>query len=160
MKKPKTVLSHSELAHEIYVWNVESTASQENKKTRKIAAVPILGIFWLDLEGDLSIVTNNKNPTPREAVSLGSWKVNPQNHSEIWGEIQKKNKKWIGKNYMSIPRGRISLNADPAGTQFVVYLPETLKDNKEVEDKIRADFNLPISNTVFDYTDTHYKIRG
>lgn len=154
----KKILSHSEVAHEVYVWNVEATAKQENAKTRKVAAVPILGIFWVDVEGG-KLYTNNSNPTPRDSASLGNWKVNPQNHSEIWGEVQKQNPKWIGKNYMSIPRGRISLNADPDNTQFVVYLPEILKENTNVQEAIKDKFNLPTSNTVFDFTDTHYKVR-
>lgn len=156
----KKIISHSELAKEIYIRNIESLAKEENKKTRKIAAVPILGIFWIDLDNGINIYTNENNPTPREAVSLENWRVNPQNHSEIWGEVQKQNKKWIGKNYMSIPRGRISLNTDPENTQFVVFLPNTLSDNKDVEDAVRGKFNLPASNTVFDYNDPHYKVRG
>jgi hypothetical protein len=163
MPIPKKVRSHSELNADIYVWNIQSTAIQKNAEMGRKAAPPLLGIFWVDTEDPegVKVYSNNNNPTPRDAYrSDDGWKVNTQNHSEIWGEIQKQNKKWIGKNYMSIPRGRISLNTDPENTKFIVSLPEILKDNVAVQSAIMDKFYLPSSMTEFNYTDPHYKIRS
>ncbi len=148
----------SELAFELYVRNLQSSYIAMNTASKKVAAVPGLGIFWIE-EASNSFHIFGKSISPRDAESLSGYKVNPQNHFEIWGEIQKENPKWIGKNYMSVPRGRVSLNADIEDPYFHIFLPPQYEGNKDLEAAVLDKYNIPASSARFDYSDPHYKTR-
>lgn len=156
----KKILSASELSRELFVRNKESEYTALNKEILKIAKAPQLGVFWID-EKNNTFELYGKSCSLRDGEVLGNVRVNPENHSQIWGEIQKQNKTWVGKQYMSIPRGRISYitTEDIDKPYFLIYLPDIYKDNESLKNTVCNEYGIPKTCAVFDFEDIHYKIR-
>ena len=159
MIKPISKIAIEKVSSEIFVRNLEAQFTASNLATRKTAAVPELGIFWIQEQSPTSFKIVGRGCKPRDGEFIGGMKVNPQNHFELWSEIQKENKIWIGKNYMSVPRGRISLFPDPEDPRFIVSLPPEYEGSLSLQEAVANKFNLPSGNLQFVYDDKHYKTR-
>lgn len=115
----------------------------------KTAAIPELGIFWIDSAGTMYA----EGVSLRDAEDYGDFKNFAGAHYDIWDKVVRAVPKWQGKEYEDIPRGRVVYSKDPKKPVFVVYLPKQILKFK---DKIISRFNLPVGHTKFDTTDLHY----
>ena len=116
----------------------------------KKAAIPELGIFWVDASGMYaeSIPLN-------KADDYGDFKVFSGSHYDSWEKAMRANPKWDGMEYEEVPRGRVVYKKDPKKPEFVVYLPKKILKYKN---KVMSRFNLPASHVRIDTSDEHYQM--
>lgn len=137
---------------------VRSNIQSKRLDNRKLALSAEVGIFWIDgkevygVGDDLKncdVQTMNVKGKPVEIYSYGD------DHYSVWKKVVRINKKWRGKEYEDVPRGRIAGLKDKNGLKFIVYAsPEC----KKAEREILSYFGLTRSRVEFDYTDAHYQI--
>jgi hypothetical protein len=119
----------------------------------KKAAIPELGVFWIDDSG--TIFTEGVSLC--DAEDYGDFKIFGGNHYDLWEKAIKANPKWSGKEYEEIPRGRVVYKKNLKKPEFIVYLPKKIMKHKN---KVINRFNLPVSHTKFNTSDEHYMMSG
>lgn len=149
-----SIQSISNLSTELFIRNKES----EYMAMNKTAAAPQLGVFWIK-ETNNSFELIGESVSLRDGELLNGIKVNPDNHYNLWSKIQKQNPEWLNKNYMSVPRGRISYIHDLDHPTFLIFLPSIYKGNGKLENTVLSTYNIPKGVAVFEYDDPHYKVR-
>jgi hypothetical protein len=117
----------------------------------KKAAIPELGIFWIDDSGTMFA----ESVSLRDAEDYGEFKIFDKSHYDSWSAAVRANPKWRDKEYDEVPRGRVVYKKDPKKPMFVVYLPMRIVKYKN---KIIGQFNLPSGHTRFDTSDEHYRM--
>jgi len=117
----------------------------------KKAAIPEVGIFWVDGVG----VIYAESISLREADDYGEFRIYLGNHYDSWDKAVRANPQWQGLEYEDVPRGRVLYRKDPKKPEFIVYLPKQILKFKN---KVVSRFNLPSGHTIFDTTDDHYRM--
>jgi len=117
----------------------------------KKAAIPELGIFWLDDSGEMFA----ESVSLRDAEDYGDFKIFGGNHYDLWSKAVRANPKWRDLEYEDIPRGRVVYKKDPKKPMFIVYLPKRIGKYKN---NIIGRFNLPSGHVRFDMSDEHYRM--
>ena len=117
----------------------------------KKAAIPELGIFWIDDSGTMFA----ESISLRDAEDYGEFKIFGGNHYDLWSRAVRENPQWQGLEYEDVPRGRVVYKKDPKKPMFVVYLPTRIVKYKN---KIIDRFNLPSGHVRFDTSDEHYRM--
>lgn len=143
------------LSTELFIRNLESEYAANH-----VAKVPPqLAVFWIEETGTGYNLRGVSCPL-RHGELLQGVKVHGENHYAIWGKIQREFPAWIGLNYMSVPRGRISYVAtDIENPYFLIYLPPQYEGNVALERAVINTYSLPASFCTFEYHDIHYKTR-
>lgn len=142
------------LLEEVHLTNMVAKYQDINLKSRKVAAVPEVGIFWVDIPGKK--IYADKTPLP-DADDMGAFKIHTRGHYEVWDSVSRKNPKWRGMEYEDIPRGRVVYSKSPEGPKFIVFANK--QANKTLfKNLIASEFNLPAGHYEFDFTDEHYEI--
>ena len=90
----------------------------------------------------------------RDAVDYGEFKICEKGHAEVWKAAVAKNHQWQGKEYDSIPRGRVVYRKGPSSGEFIVYMPKQIAKFKA---KVMVRFHLPRGHVRWDYSDEHYR---
>ena len=142
------------LATRVFLMNMISRFKDINLKNTRIASIPNLGVFWVDVKAGkiYSDMTSLK-----EADVLGEFKIHPRAHYDVWRSIQNRNPKWKGMEYEDIPRGRIVYKQDPKDPKFIVLMCDKLNTPK-IKKIVTNEFNLPLGYVEFDFTDEHYEL--
>ena len=141
-RKPET-----KMLEEIALRNAIAKFRAASKK----AAIPELGIFWIDDSGTMFA----ESISLRDAPDYGECKIFEGSHFELWSKAVRSNPKWSDKEYEEIPRGRVVYKKNPKKPEFIVYLPKRLSKYKN---KVIDRFNLPSSHVRFDMSDEHYRM--
>jgi hypothetical protein len=139
------------MLEEVALRNAVSKFRRLNAKDTKVASTPEVGLFWCDLVGNMYSETV---PLPN-AEDYGEFKILDTAHINVWDKAIRANRKWAGKEYEEIPRGRVVYHRDPKNPEFVIYMPKQISKFKS---KILARFNLPTGHTRFDFSDEHYRM--
>ncbi len=142
------------LLEEISMLNRVEQFKDINLARTKMASVPEVGVFWIDLE--TAKVYADKYRLP-DADDVGTAKIGRRGHYDVWRSIQAQNPKWKGKEYEDIPRGRVVYFKDPKNPKFVIYTNPIVGKPKYVK-AIATEFNLPYGYYEFDVTDEHYAL--
>ena len=119
--------------------------------SKKKAAIPELGIFWLDDSGTMYA----EGVSLRDSLDYGDFRIYGGDHYSSWPKAVRAVPKWEGKEYEEVPRGRVVYKKDPKKPVFVVYLPKRIFKHKG---KVVDRFNLPGGHVRFDMSDEHYRI--
>jgi len=116
-----------------------------------------VGIFWIDYQETGRVQIFADKISLKDAETYGNHKVHAQGHYQLWGKIQQKNRKWIGRHYESVPRGR-TVWKDGV---FYIYANRIAKD-KRIQEKIKTTFGLMGRGCriKFCFTDEHYEIHN
>lgn len=122
-------------------------AASKNKK----AAIPELGIFWIDDSGTMFAEGVPLNA----AEDYGDFKIFGGNHYDLWDKATRANPKWKGKEYEEVPRGRVVYKKDIKKPEFIIYLPKKIAKFKN---KVIGKFNLPSGYVKVDTSDEHYQM--
>lgn len=110
-------------------------AYRECTKTSKLAGEPKVGIFWI-IKGEIvEFMTDASKVAP-----IAGFKDSPYDHLTMWDEVQKMWPTTRGKDYISIPRGRV-IGVGPE--RFRIFLPPKEVRNNSLINNIMAVFNLP-----------------
>lgn len=120
-------------------------------KGGKKAAIPELGIFWIDDSGTMYA----ESVSLRDSEDYGDFRVFGGDHYSLWDKAVRANPKWRNMEYEEVPRGRVIYKKDPKKPEFVVYLPRRIAKHKG---KVLDRFNLPAGHVRFDMTDEHYQM--
>jgi len=139
---------------EVHLRNMIARFRDINLAERKVAVMPHVGIFWVDLDTGK---VYSETTSMRDAEGYGDFKIHERSHYEAWRQIVMQNPKWKGMEYEDVPRGRVVYRKDPKKPEFIVYMPRQLNGGK-VKGAIRSEFGLPSSHTRFDLTDEHYEL--
>lgn len=142
------------LLREIHLRNMIAKFRDMNMEERKVAAIPEVGIFWVDLDTGK---VYSESTSLRNSEEYGNFKIYGGSHYDSWGKVKTKNPKWKRVEYEDVPRGRVVYRQDPKKPQFIVFMARELNDSK-IKRAIKSRFNLPSSQTKFDYTDEHYEL--
>jgi len=142
------------LLREIHLRNMIAKFQDMNLAERKIAAIPEVGIFWVDLDTGK---VYSESTSLRDAEGYGNFKIYDGSHYESWKKVVSQNPKWRGMEYEDIPRGRVVYKMDAKKPEFIVFMARELNDAK-TKRAITSRFNLPSSQTRFDFTDEHYEL--
>lgn len=121
------------------------------KFRRMTAAVPEVGIFWIDDAG----VMYAESVSLRDAEDYGEFKIYEGNHFDSWDKAVRANPKWKSKEYEEVPRGRVTYRRDPKKPEFVVYMPKQIMKHKG---KVVSRFGLPAGHVRYDTSDEHYRM--
>jgi hypothetical protein len=143
------------LLEEVHIANMVDKYTEINLRNRKVAAVPEVGIFWVDIQAKKVYAEKTRLP---DADDMGGFKIHLRGHYEAWGAISKQNPKWRGVEYEDIPRGRVIYVKDPHNPKFIVYTNKQVKGKTALQNAIASEFNLPSGHYEFDFTDEHYEI--
>jgi len=141
-EKPET-----KMLEEIALRNAIAKFRAASKK----AAIPELGIFWIDDSGTMFA----ESISLQDAPDYGECKIFEGSHFELWSKAVRSNPQWRDKEYEEIPRGRVVYKKNPKKPEFIVYLPKMLSKYKN---KVIDRFNLPSSHVRFDMSDEHYRM--
>jgi len=141
-----------EYMESVHLKNLEQTLLKES--------APKVGLFWIDPE-DKEIYSVDVKITDGEAFGAGTdnhYIVHPSSHYESWRKIDKP-KKLKSVQYEDVPRGRVILKRNPVAEKnmFYVYMSPVL-DEEEYKNMVLDEFKLPLSRTIFDFSDEHYFI--
>jgi len=116
---------------------------------------PMVGIFWIDCQKVNIVQIFADKILLKDAETYCNHRVHPRGHFQLWGKIQKRNRRWIGREYESVPRGRVVWKDGV----YYVYANKIAKD-KRIQEKILEEFGLEGCRTKFNFTDAHYKIHN
>ena len=130
---------------------LRNAISKFRATSKKKAAIPELGIFWIDDSGTMF----SESISLRDAPDYGECKIFEGSHFELWSKAVRSNPKWRDKEYEEIPRGRVVYRKDPHKPEFIVYLPKRISKYKN---KVIDRFNLPSGHVRFDMSDEHYRM--
>ena len=117
----------------------------------KKAAVPELGIFWIDESGAMFA----EGVSLRDSEDYGDFRVFSGTHYDLWEKAVRANPRWQDLEYEDIARGRVVYKKDPKKPEFVVYMPKKLVKFKN---KVISRFNLPSGHITVDTSDEHYRM--
>jgi hypothetical protein len=117
----------------------------------KTAAIPHVGIFWIDLKGAIHVETVSL----RDAEDYDGFKTFTGSHYDLWDKAIKANPQWQGKEYEEVPRGRVVYRKDPKKPEFIIYMPKQIVKFKG---KVIGKFDLPAGAVRIDTTDEHYRM--
>ena len=107
---------------------------------------PQIGIFWV-YRGQVFQFTQPYSSVP----PVGGFRDSNYTHDGYWGQMEKMFPELAGKEYFSVPRGRVLFEVN--GTFHIVMSSKDAK-NQILIARIKRAFNLP-PKTVVD-TDVHY----
>jgi len=122
-------------------------AASKSKK----AAIPEVGIFWIDDSGKMYA----ESISLRDAEDYGEFKIFEGSHFESWSKATRANPQWREKEYDEIPRGRVVFRKDPKKPEFIVYLPKRIVKYKS---KVIGWFKLPSGHLRLNTSDEHYQM--
>jgi hypothetical protein len=122
----------------------------ENKSRTRKASIPILGIFWVDDNGNLY----SEGVTLRDAEDYGNFKIYGGDHYSSWSKAVSRFPQWRDMEYDEVPRGRVVYKKDPKNPEFIVSMKKKSGKHKS---KIMSRFDLPMGHVRFDFTDEHYR---
>jgi hypothetical protein len=98
-------------------------------------SLPQLGIFWLYRHRIIAFTV------PVDAVTeVGGSKDASLAHSDLWDQVVKQQPKLAGKEYWSVPRGRVLFQI-PKRT-YIIYSSTSLASDQSVIGKIVRRFGL------------------
>ena len=119
--------------------------------SKKKAAIPELGIFWIDDSGTMYA----ESVSLRDAEDYGDFRIFGGSHFESWAKAVCANPKWRDLEYEAVPRGRVVYRRHPKKPKFIVYMPKKIGKYRR---KVIRRFNLPSRYVLFDFSDEHYRI--
>ena len=140
------------MLEEIHLRNMLAKFKDINLRTRKVAAIPSVGIFWVDVK---TAQVFAEMTSLKDSDDLGEFRIHSGTHYDTWDRMSRRNPAWRGMEYEDIPRGRVVYHKDPHNPVFMVYMSPLLKASK-YKNAVAREFNLPTGHVVFDFTDEHY----
>ena len=121
----------------------------KERKLRRVAGTPEVGIFWVLGERILL------DSTPiTEAETWSDFKAHPRDHITMWGVYQRAGVVSENLEYDDVPRGRVAYNTKTS--EYLFLADRCILKNKALVDKIMAKMNLPSQHTKID-SDDHYR---
>ncbi len=145
--------SERTMLDEVALRNAIARFRRINAATKKRAAVPEVGIFWIDDSGKMFVASVSL----RDAVDYGEFRIFEGSHLDSWSKAIRAVPKWKHLEYEEVPRGRVVYRRDPKQPEFIVYMPKVILKHKG---KVIARFNLPAGYTLFNTSDEHYQTAG
>lgn len=119
--------------------------------SKKRAAIPELGIFWIDDSGTMFA----ESVSLGDAEDYGDFRIFGGDHFSSWDKAVRANPKWDGLEYDEVPRGRVVYKRDPKKPVFIVYLSKRIG---KYRNKVVDRFNLPAGYVRFDFSNEHYRM--
>jgi len=113
----------------------------------KEAAEPQIGIFWI-YRGQILQFSQPVSQVP----PVGGFKDSNYQHSTYWNQMTKMFQELAGKEYFSVPRGRVLFSINGV---YHIILPSKEASNTILCARIMRNFSLPRNKTVVE-TDMHY----
>ena len=127
----------------------ETSKNAQERKLRRVAGTPEVGIFWLLGKRILLDTTSIE-----EAESWVEFKTHPRDHIIMWGVYQNAGVVSEDQEYEEVPRGRVSY--DTRAEQYLFLADRCILTNKSLVGKIIGKMNLSHKNTKID-SDAHYR---
>ncbi|HCE46842.1 MAG TPA: hypothetical protein DET40_25120 [Lentisphaeria bacterium] len=112
-----------------------------------------VGIFWIDCKETGKIRIFADCVLLKDSELYCNHRVHSLGHFQLWASVQKRNLKWIGVEYESIPRGRVVWSEGV----FFVYA-NRIAEGKRIQKKILETFGIKTQKTKFNFSDEHYEI--
>ena len=146
-----------EYMESVHLKNIEQQLIKESLLKE---STPEVGLFWIDMEAKeiFSVGVKVSDGESYGAGTPGHYTVHPSSHFQSWDKIYK-NDNIKNKHYEDVPRGRVGLKRSPVVDKnvFMVYMCPDL-NTEEFKNMVLDEFHLPLSKTIFDFSDEHYVI--
>ncbi len=143
-------------AKEIFIRNKESEFTRLNLQSKGVAAVPQVGLFFVEILSDGGFKLYGKSCNLRDGKLCQGIKAYPDNHCGIWRDVQDENLQWRKTKYLDVPRGRLIFDANNiVKPMFIVTLPPGFKDNQHVIAAVLEKYCLPAEHVRFKFEELY-----
>ena len=127
----------------------ETSKKAQERKLRRVAGTPEVGIFWVLGKRILLDTT----PLIR-AEAWAEFRTHPRDHITMWGVYQNAGVVPEEMEYEDVPRGRVGYNTKT--TEYLLLADRCILKNKSLVNRIMGKMNLSHKNTKID-SDAHYR---
>jgi|ERR1700722_12739267 len=127
----------------------KSVKQWQERKARRVAGIPSIGIFWV--VGKRLLIDS----TPvAKAEDYADFKIHGADHYTIWEKFKQMGEVAQELEYDDVPRGRVMYN--PKTDKYLLLADRCILKNPSLLNRIEAKMNLPDKKTDLD-SDAHYR---
>lgn len=143
-------------AKEIFIRNKQSEFTRLNLQSKGVAAIPQVGLFFIDELPEDGFKLYGKSCNLRDGELNEGIKSYPGNHCDIWKDMRDENPMWVKTKFLDVPRGRVVFDANNIRhPKFVVTLPVKYKDNQHLILTVLERYSLPAGRVRYLYEELY-----